>query len=88
MDLNSPSTVDYPSGLSAAEFKNRVLDERAYEFVLEMKRWNDLLRTGKAQEIIEATGKEWSDISLLLPLPINEINNNPALTPDDQNPGY
>ena len=88
MDLNSPSTVDYPSGLSAAEFKNRVLDERAYEFVLEMKRWNDLLRTGKAREIIEATGKEWSDISLLLPLPINEINNNPALTPNDQNPGY
>ncbi|MBC9796475.1 RagB/SusD family nutrient uptake outer membrane protein [Sinomicrobium weinanense] len=88
LDLNSPSDVDYPSGMSASEFKDRVLDERAFEFVLEMKRWNDLLRTGKAQQVIEATGKAWNDVSLLLPLPVDEINNNPALNPSDQNPGY
>lgn len=88
LDLNSPSAQDYSSGLSASEFKNRVLDERAYEFVLEMKRWNDLLRTGRAQEFVEATGKTWDDVSLLFPIPIDEINNNPALSPSDQNPGY
>ena len=88
LDLTAPSPEDYPAGLSAAEFKDRVLDERAYEFVLEMKRWNDLLRTGRAQEFIEATGKAWSDVSLLFPIPIDEINNNPALSPSDQNPGY
>lgn len=88
LDLNSPSIQDYGAGLSASDFKDRVLDERAYEFILEMKRWNDLLRTGRAQEVVEATGKAWSDISLLFPIPIDEINNNPALGPDDQNPGY
>lgn len=88
LDLNSISPEDYAAGLSASEFKERVLNERAYEFVLEMKRWNDLLRTGRAQETVEATGKAWSDVSLLFPLPINEINNNPALSPSDQNPGY
>ena len=88
LDLNSPSAIDYPSGMTGQDFKDKVLDERAFEFVLEMKRWNDLLRTGKAQQAIEATGKAWDDVSLLLPLPINEINNNPALSPDDQNPGY
>lgn len=88
LSLFTPSQVDYPAGMSAVEFKNKVLDERAYEFVLEMKRWNDLLRTGKAQEAVEAIGKQWDDVSLLLPLPVDEINNNPALSPSDQNPGY
>ena len=88
LSLFTPSEVDYPAGMSAVEFKNKVLDERAYEFVLEMKRWNDLLRTGKAQEAVEAIGKQWDDVSLLLPLPVDEINNNPALSPSDQNPGY
>lgn len=88
LDLNSPSSEDYASGLSAAAFRNIVLQERGYEFVLEMKRWNDLLRTGNAQERVEATGKTWSDVSLLFPLPIDEINNNPELGPGDQNPGY
>ncbi|ORL46163.1 RagB/SusD domain-containing protein [Zunongwangia atlantica 22II14-10F7] len=86
--INSPSDQDYPQSMSASEFKDAVLKERVYELNLEMKRWNDLLRTGRAQQAIEITGKSWSDVSLLLPLPIDEINNNPALGPEDQNPGY
>ena len=77
-----------PSGLSANEFRNKVLEERAYEFVLELKRWNDLLRTGTAREAVEATGKTFMDFSLLFPIPFDEINNNPALSESDQNPGY
>ncbi len=88
LPLNSPSAQDYASGMSASAFKDAVLNERVYELNLEMKRWNDLLRTGRAQQAIEATGKAWSDLSLLLPLPVDEINNNPALGPEDQNPGY
>ncbi|MDG3581170.1 RagB/SusD family nutrient uptake outer membrane protein [Galbibacter pacificus] len=88
LPLNSPSAEDYPEGMSATAFKDVVLKERAYELNLEMKRWNDLLRTGRAQQAIEATGKAWNDTSLLFPLPVDEINNNPALSPSDQNPGY
>ncbi|SDS64071.1 RagB/SusD family nutrient uptake outer membrane protein [Gramella sp. MAR_2010_147] len=86
--LDSPSNVDFPEGMNYADFKDVVLEERVYELNLEMKRWNDLLRTGRAKEAIEATGKVWDDVSLLLPLPVDEINNNPALGPGDQNPGY
>lgn len=51
--LNAASAEDYPAGMSATDFKNAVLDERVYEMNLEMKRWNDLLRTGRAQEFVE-----------------------------------
>ncbi|MCH6201563.1 RagB/SusD family nutrient uptake outer membrane protein [Aquiflexum sp. LQ15W] len=82
------SPVDYTSALTFDQFIELVLQERGYEFILEMKRWNDLLRTGKAKVVIEATGKTWSDVSLLFPIPVDEINNNPAMTDEDQNPGY
>lgn len=85
---SAPSPVDYPSGLSQAYFRDTVLLERGYEFILELKRWHDLKRTGRAKTAIEATGKTFNDISLLFPLPLDEINNNPALSPADQNPGY
>lgn len=87
-DPYAPSPVDFPSGLSQAEFKDTVLQERGYEFILELKRWFDLKRTGRAKQVIEATGKDFNDISLLFPIPLDEINNNPALTSADQNPGY
>ncbi|MCY3997730.1 MAG: RagB/SusD family nutrient uptake outer membrane protein [Flavobacteriaceae bacterium] len=88
LPLGTSSEIDVPSGLSANEFRNKVLEERAYEFVLELKRWNDLLRTGTAREAVEATGKTFMDFSLLFPIPFDEINNNPALSESDQNPGY
>jgi starch-binding outer membrane protein, SusD/RagB family len=88
LPLNTASTIDTQSGLSQAVFRSAVLQERGYEFIMEMKRWNDLLRTGTAAEKIKATGKAWSDVSLLLPIPVDEINNNPAMSQADQNPGY
>ncbi|MDO8966295.1 RagB/SusD family nutrient uptake outer membrane protein [Algoriphagus sp.] len=87
-DPLSPSSIDYPSNLPVNQFIDLVIQERGYEFILEMKRWNDLLRTGKAKEVIQATGKVWNDVSLLFPIPVDEINNNPAMTKEDQNPGY
>ncbi len=88
LPLNAAASVDTPARLSQTAFRDIVIQERAYEFVMEMKRWNDLLRTGKAAEKVKATGKAWSDVSLLFPIPVDEINNNSALTQADQNPGY
>ena len=80
-------TVDL-SGLNAQSFREAVILERAHEFIAEGKRWWDLKRTGTAKEVIEATGKSFSDVHLLWPVPLTEIDNNPALSANDQNPGY
>ncbi|WP_423130532.1 RagB/SusD family nutrient uptake outer membrane protein [Gaoshiqia sp. Z1-71] len=85
---NTASPVDYPSGMSKEEFVDTVLKERAYEFMLERRRWFDLKRTGKAKAAFAAVGKNLIDQRLLWPIPENEINNNPAINQADQNPGY
>jgi hypothetical protein len=87
-DPTAVSPIDYPTGMSEEEFADAVLMERAYELMLERRRWFDLKRTGKVQEAFAAVGKNIIDQRLLWPLPENEINNNPALSQDDQNPGY
>ena len=85
---NAASPVDYPTGMSKEEFVDTVLKERAYEFMLERRRWFDLKRTGKAKAAFAAVGKNLIDQRLLWPIPENEINNNPAISQADQNPGY
>lgn len=87
-DLNTTSSVDYPSGMGADDFRNAVLQERAYEFILERRRWFDLKRTGTVKEAFAAVGKNIIDERFLWPIPENEINNNPAIGQSDQNPGY
>lgn len=89
-DANSPSPVDFVmTNYNASSFRDLILKERAYEFMVEGKRWYDLLRTGKAKETIkEAKGITISDAVLLMPIPKQEIDNNPDIAPDDQNPGY
>jgi len=85
---NTASPVDYPSGMNEEEFVNTVLQERAYEFILERRRWFDLKRTGKAKEAFAAVGKTLIDQRLLWPIAQDEINNNPGISQEDQNPGY
>lgn len=87
-DPTLASPVDYPSGLSKDDFRSAVLKERGYEFILEGRRWWDLKRTGKVKEAMLAAGRQFIDARLLWPIPSDEINNNPALTQADQNPGY
>lgn len=87
----SPSTVDLsflPSEQN--QFLDRVLQEKAYEFQFEGKRWYDLKRTGKAQEMIGRNrGRTIAQAHYLWPIPIEEINFNKAIDPKtDQNPGY
>jgi starch-binding outer membrane protein, SusD/RagB family len=88
LPLQAPSAVDYPTGMSGDEFVEAVLQERAYEFLLERRRWWDLKRTGKVKEAFAAVGKTFIDQRMLWPIPESEINNNPAITQQDQNPGY
>lgn len=88
IDLNMPTSVDYVTGLGADDFREIVLQERAYEFLLERRRWFDLKRTGTVQETFAAVGKNVIDERLLWPIPEDEINNNPAINQSDQNPGY
>lgn len=87
-DPYSPSPVDYASGMSKEEFRDTVIQERAYEFLLERKRWWDLKRTGKVKQAISAIGKTFIDQRYLWPIPSDEINNNPEINQADQNPGY
>lgn len=85
----APSPVDFQIGMNNEEFRNAVLQERAYEFFFESGiRWWDLRRTGRAKEAIEASGKPFNNYRLLYPIPLAELQNNPAITQADQNPGY
>lgn len=86
-----PSPVDFTiaTAPSAQAFRDLVLRERAYEFMLEGKRWFDLIRTNKVKQVIqEAKGTTVPDYFLLFPIPVQEIDNNPELNAKDQNPGY
>ena len=88
--INS-SPVDYSvQDYDSNTFVDLIIKERGYEFQLEGKRWPELKRTGKADEIImDIRGKSLSEKNYLWPIPINEFNFNLALDPaTDQNPGY
>lgn len=87
-DPTAVSPVDYPAGMSMEDFRDAVIQERAYEFITERRRWFDLKRTGKVKEAFAAAGKTIIDERLLYPIPEDEINNNPAINQQDQNPGY
>jgi hypothetical protein len=62
-------------------------DERLYELAYEGNRWYDLVRTGRAKEVMSAFSINWKDKFELWPIPQREILNNPALV-GNQNPGY
>ena len=64
-----------------------IQQERQVELAFEGHRWYDLKRTGSANSIMSAVSPNWSDTDLLWPVPLREIQNNPALS-NAQNPGY
>lgn len=78
-------------GLTKEEFRLALEHERRVEFFLEGHRWHDLVRTGRALEVInaywEARGLSFSlePYELLMPIPSREISIDPNL---DQNDGY
>jgi hypothetical protein len=62
-------------------------EERRYELAFEGHRWYDLVRTGRADEVMSAFNSNWKAAYHLWPVPQREIQTNPSLA-GDQNPGY
>ncbi len=92
VDITTPDAgIDY-SGLTQDEFMDAVWNERAWEFVMEAKRWYDLklMPRDKAVGIINDAnlGADFTDTDWLYPIPQQEIDNNDEMTNADQNPGY
>lgn len=87
-DPATPSPVDYATGMNQEQFRNTVLMERAYEFIVEGQRWHDLKRTGTVKQAMEQVGRTVVDARLLWPIPQEEIDNNPDIAQQDQNFGY
>lgn len=76
------------SGMSQAEFRDAVRQERSYELAFECKRWFDLKRWGTWLEVLKAdpvAGPRIQAFHRWAPLPQQELDNSPGLV---QNPGY
>lgn len=81
------------TGASADAVEKIIADERRMELAFEGHRWYDLVRTGKAIEVMNAQrGGSGNNLNynvqphqLIMPVPQNQIDLNPMM---DQNPGY
>lgn len=70
-----------------ADILDAILQERRVELFTEQgHRWFDLKRVGRANEFLAPIKTNWKDTDVLFPIPLNEIELNPNLEP--QNPGY
>lgn len=71
-------------GNTPGSYEDKLLHERRVELAFENHRWADLLRFGKAEQIMAAQGKPVNG-KLLFAIPQREIDLNSSFT---QNPGY
>jgi tetratricopeptide (TPR) repeat protein len=71
--------------MSQTQFRIAIEQERRVELAFEGHRWFDLLRTGRAIEVMNSKGFNISGRDLLFPVPQSQIDVNPALI---QNAGY
>jgi len=89
--VRSRAGIPVLTGLSKAELTLALEKERRVEFLLEGHRWFDLLRTGRALEVMNAYFRReglrftMAAHEVLMPIPLREIDINPKL---GQNPGY
>lgn len=75
--------ADYPKQYKT--LKEAIEHERRVELAFEFHRFFDLMRTGRALDVFNSKGFNLSQEDLLFPIPLVEIDINPALV---QNPGY
>ena len=71
--------------VNQADLLTLIEKERVYELAFEGHRWYDLVRTARAQAVMSAFSSNWTQKYEIWPVPIREIQSNPALT---QNSGY
>lgn len=75
------------AGLTQAQLRDSILNERRLELAFEGERWFDLVRTGTLVATLKAKGNNnIKDFHVLFPVPLFEIDLNPQLKP--QNTGY
>lgn len=89
-DLNTLRTrANAPviGAVSKSQMLRIIEEERRFELAFEGHRWYDLVRTGRASEVMSAFSVNWRSDYELWPIPQREIQNNPALA-GNQNPGY
>jgi starch-binding outer membrane protein, SusD/RagB family len=88
---NRSSPADLSTGLSQAQARQAIFDERKWELAYEGKRWFDLVRQGfpvfQAALMTDPTviPANVQPTRMVWPIPQAQIDLNPALT---QNPGY
>ena len=74
------STETSPVDISTADkvvFRDKVLQERRVELAFEGQRWFDLIRTGRAVEIMKSKGFKLNDTQLICPIPQKQVDINP-----------
>lgn len=88
VDINTPNVSVDLVGLTTAELRAAIREERKKEFVQEGQRWFDLVRWGTlVSEVKKVTAKNSvSERNNLYPIPQSERNIDPVGLP--QNPGY
>ena len=66
-----------------AQFALMVEQERRVEQAFENHRWFDLIRTGRAVEVMRSKGFSLNETNLICPIPQKQIDVNPKLTQND-----
>ena len=66
-----------------AQFDLMVEQERRVELAFENHRWFDLIRTGRAVEVMRSKGFSLNETNLICPIPQKQIDVNPKLTQND-----
>jgi hypothetical protein len=85
--LRTRANAPAVGSVSKSQMLRLIEEERRYELAFEGHRWYDLVRTGRAQEVMSAFSVNWRSDYEQWPIPQREIQNNPALV-GNQNPGY
>ncbi len=82
---NRAGIGDYVGPINQADINDAILAERGVELGFEGKRWFDLIRFGKAFELVPTLQGQTDEGILLWPLSTTTLSLNPAL---NQNPFY